>query len=423
MPQPKTIFIASSGKAKPLAKPLANYLTGELPDSDIREWYDQNTFPPSKATLDGLLAQAGECDFAIVLLTKDDFLDKAVQPIPSGAAVPVVKDVSGKGNQQPDAPRDNTIFELGMFMGALGAERCFMVCSLDENSNALPSDLKGIKYYKIEPPADLRKIEECRKCVKLAGAWIVDIIKQARRLDRPQLPLITRADLAQLETAQPDGNLLLEPDSVAVVVNSVEPVEYRDPNFAVTVLNNIKAGAKYEYFYGDFPNNIAATTNLLQTLAMAELMLQDMPAKQRPQVMKEHWSAIWDNLQLMQEGLSIHFRKRPPLQFCVHNALSEGDAICYLRYDGDKFAKWAQRESAKAIAEELTSSCMTRDKLSCIFHSTVDFRLVEDPMCDEAVNNVIRRRRAQIVDLIAKRFPMDLPGNLQQDLEKIWLEA
>jgi predicted nucleotide-binding protein len=79
MPRQKTVFIASSGKAKALAKPLALYLTGELPDSDIREWYDQNTFPPSKATLDGLLAQAGECDFAIVLLTRDDFLDKTAQ--------------------------------------------------------------------------------------------------------------------------------------------------------------------------------------------------------------------------------------------------------------------------------------------------------------------------------------------------------
>ena len=175
MPRQKTVFIASSGKAKALAKPLALYLTGELPDSDIREWYDQNTFPPSKATLDGLLAQAGECDFAIVLLTRDDFLDKTAQLSALGTPAPLTNDVSGKGNQQPDAPRDNTIFELGMFMGALGAERCFMVCSLDENSNALPSDLKGIKYYKIEPPADLSKADECRKCVKLAGAWIVAV--------------------------------------------------------------------------------------------------------------------------------------------------------------------------------------------------------------------------------------------------------
>jgi predicted nucleotide-binding protein len=39
--------------------------------------------------------------------------------------------------------RDNVIFELGFFMGALGPERTFIVYSRD-NSPTLPSDLAGV---------------------------------------------------------------------------------------------------------------------------------------------------------------------------------------------------------------------------------------------------------------------------------------
>ncbi len=42
------------------------------------------------------------------------------------------------------APRDNVIFELGLFMGSLGRERCYMVRQ-DNSQLKIPSDLLGIK--------------------------------------------------------------------------------------------------------------------------------------------------------------------------------------------------------------------------------------------------------------------------------------
>jgi hypothetical protein len=303
-----------------------------------------------------------------------------------------------------------------MFMGALGAERCFMVCSLDENSNALPSDLKGIKYYKIEPPADLSKADECRKCVKLAGAWIVEIINQTRRLNRPELSLITRDDLSELEKGTKEGGkLVLAPGRIAVVVNSVEPVEETDTQFSARVLKNMQAGARYEYFYGDFSGNIDATINLIVRIATTGVMEPIEWSRQPGQVSPPDLEKLTRNLRLMRQNLSIHFRKRPPVQFCIHNALSEEWAICYLRYQ-DAFVKWNEHWEATQIATELTQSCTVSesDHDACIFHSTSDVRLTENASLDASTTTIIRSRRDKILRSVKGWFPVELEKELNE---------
>ena len=59
-----------------------------------------------------------------------------------------------RGDQAP-AARDNVLFELGLFMGALGRERTYVVT---EKSVRLPSDLAGVTTVPFERGEGINKV-------------------------------------------------------------------------------------------------------------------------------------------------------------------------------------------------------------------------------------------------------------------------
>lgn len=81
----------------------------------------QGLFGLGKFTLDVLIQATREHDFAVLVLTSDDFLNQRGVPT--------------------NVPRDNVIFELGLFMGAIGKERSFIV---HDKGITLPTDLDGV---------------------------------------------------------------------------------------------------------------------------------------------------------------------------------------------------------------------------------------------------------------------------------------
>jgi len=127
------VFIGSSSEAERAASILQALLA---PHCEPELWF-QGQFGLSESTLDELLRIAKEFDFGVFLLTPDDLT--------------VSRDV-----QAPTA-RDNVLFELGIFYGALGKRRTFMVFSSDQPPK-LPSDLSGITaaVYPNAPTARLR---------------------------------------------------------------------------------------------------------------------------------------------------------------------------------------------------------------------------------------------------------------------------
>jgi len=116
------IFIASSSEGLPEARALQDGLRSRLgAGADVRLWTGE--FGLSSTYIEALEQQARQADFAIAVFTGDDR-------------------VTSRARRQ-QAPRDNVIFELGLFIGALGRPRCFVVHRQGVDLK-LPSDLLAV---------------------------------------------------------------------------------------------------------------------------------------------------------------------------------------------------------------------------------------------------------------------------------------
>jgi len=141
------IFLGSSGKQ---AKLLQAVTRGLEEVADVEPW--TTTFNPGRSTLDRLVELSREVDFAAFVFAQDDWTTiDAAEP---GQA----------------SPRDNVVFEAGLFGGALGIRRTFI---LHANGSKLPSDLLGLTSVRYDPaasPAEVRAInQKLRKAIETEG--------------------------------------------------------------------------------------------------------------------------------------------------------------------------------------------------------------------------------------------------------------
>jgi len=114
------IFIASSREALHVAEAVNVRLEH---DGRVKQW--DNAFDLSSLTLPALCARTKETDYAVFVFHKDD------QTIIRGETYSTV--------------RDNVVFELGLFIGSLGIERCFVLVPKSvEREFRLPTDLAGL---------------------------------------------------------------------------------------------------------------------------------------------------------------------------------------------------------------------------------------------------------------------------------------
>ena len=143
------IFLGSSGKQKK----LLDALTRGLEDvAHVVPW--TTSFNPGTTTLERLVELAGEVDFAAFVFAQDDWTVQSPQP-------------SKESGQA--APRDNVVFEAGLFGGTLGMRRTFI---LHANGAKLPSDLLGLTCVRYEgnTAAEIRVInEKLRNAIESEG--------------------------------------------------------------------------------------------------------------------------------------------------------------------------------------------------------------------------------------------------------------
>jgi predicted nucleotide-binding protein len=163
------LFIASSAESLELTTQLQTALSYYF---TAKPW-TAGAVRPSRSPLQGLETELGRAKFAVFVFAKDDT-------------------VISRGKQS-EAVRDNVLLELGMFIGRLGSERCFVVAPKNRAKLKIPSDLDG--FTPIIYDDELFEREP-----QTAVAPVVTQIRNAIRELPPPSAVDARAEVA----AEPD---------------------------------------------------------------------------------------------------------------------------------------------------------------------------------------------------------------------------
>ncbi|MEX1028159.1 MAG: TIR domain-containing protein [Candidatus Paceibacterota bacterium] len=130
------VFVCSSSEYLAIAEQIQLKLDHHT--SDVKVWTDQ-VFGPMKQAMEDLEREVAAADFAVAVVMPDD--------------------VTRSRRKQSVAPRDNVVFELGLFMGQLGRERTVIVCPRGLDLK-MPSDLLGLNPVTFAAPAELKHVEQ-----------------------------------------------------------------------------------------------------------------------------------------------------------------------------------------------------------------------------------------------------------------------
>ena len=146
------IFLGSSGKQAKLLQALTRGLEDV---ARVEPW--TTSFNPGVTTLERLLELTREVDFAAFVFAQDDWTTNT----PSAEPAPTPGQAS---------PRDNVVFEAGLFGGVLGMRRTFI---LHASGAKLPTDLLGltcVRYDGSTSAAEMKAVcQKLRSAIERAG--------------------------------------------------------------------------------------------------------------------------------------------------------------------------------------------------------------------------------------------------------------
>src|SRR5262249_2874132 len=151
MDKPRIFLGSSAQQAK-----LLQALTRGLEDvAQVEPW--TTSFNPGTTALERLLELAHEVDFAAFVFGRDDWTTNS----------PPASDPAAPGQA---SPRDNVVFEAGLFGGTLGMRRTFI---LHPSGAKLPTDLLGLTTVRpggATTAAELKAVcQKIRKAIESEG--------------------------------------------------------------------------------------------------------------------------------------------------------------------------------------------------------------------------------------------------------------
>ena len=152
-----SVFVGSSKEGVEFARAVRAALEAY---AEITVW-DEGVFELGQTVVESLSQALSRFDFAVLMLTPDDIIQS--------------RSVESSG------PRDNVIFELGLFMGRLGRGRTFILQPA-AGGLKIPSDLAGVTAATYYWP---RSDGNCRAAVATACDLIRDRIRALGCRSRP----------------------------------------------------------------------------------------------------------------------------------------------------------------------------------------------------------------------------------------------
>jgi hypothetical protein len=213
------VFLGSSGKQAKLLQAL----TRGLDDiAHVEPW--TTVFNPGTTTLGRLLELTREVDFAVFVFAADDWTATAppsTNPDPAGQA----------------SPRDNVVFEAGLFGSALGMRRTFI---LHASGSKLPTDLLGltsVRYGGTATAAEMRVVnEKLRKAIedegriaRIEGYWWQYSLTERSEVEPSAISLL-RVSRDRDGALEVNGRGWQEDGRLSVRYWSVAAKERRDPS-------------------------------------------------------------------------------------------------------------------------------------------------------------------------------------------------
>ncbi|MFV9644805.1 MAG: TIR domain-containing protein [Desulfobacterales bacterium] len=164
------IFIGSSVESLSIADAVNLNLDHQ---AEVTIWRN-GTFDLSSNTIDSLEKKAKSVDFSLFIFSPDDIV--------------IIR------NQEKVAVRDNIVFELGLFIGALGKERCFILKPRGVDLH-LPTDLLSVTPADYEPnrsDGDLASAVN-HACVLIKNQ--MEKLQPLRHVQKPPQPLKNTVDV------------------------------------------------------------------------------------------------------------------------------------------------------------------------------------------------------------------------------------
>ena len=164
-----SLFVGSSSEGLDFARAVR---TGLAADVEVTIW-NEGVFALGQTFIEALVNALPRFDFAVLVLTPDDFV--------------VSRDTEALG------PRDNVLFELGLFMGHLGRSRTFVLHPVATGLK-IPTDLAGIVTAGYEWP---RSDNNHRAALGAACDGIRQAIRDLGIIDKKTSRAIGRSGLAR----------------------------------------------------------------------------------------------------------------------------------------------------------------------------------------------------------------------------------